>query len=230
VPEVRVTATAPLPDGGATLSPADLLGVLGALDHAEQLMRERAAQFCDDCAVHPAGACESHVEDLDQADAYAALAGRLEDGDVAARLAAAESAGSVAAARDLDKDQVLARISESAGLLSWYVGVWGDLGYASPEPGQHAIPPLGERSAGCLEGARAATRVIDAITRDLAELRVQPADEILADEDARDAAAADAAMAEPGDFHRLIPAGECIDTDCTEAGEHSADRRGPGAS
>jgi len=69
--------TAVLPDGSATLAPADLIEVLGALEHAATLLRERAAAWCDDCTRHPAGACESHVEDLDQADAYAALAARL---------------------------------------------------------------------------------------------------------------------------------------------------------
>jgi hypothetical protein len=62
---------------GRVLSPAELTVVLGALDHAEQLLRERAAAYCDDCATHPAGACEEHVDQLDQADDYQVLAARL---------------------------------------------------------------------------------------------------------------------------------------------------------
>jgi hypothetical protein len=78
---IRVLAaepsTAVLPDGSGTLSPADLIEVLGALDHAEQLLRERAGAWCDSCVTSLAGACPEHVDDLDQADTYRALAGRL---------------------------------------------------------------------------------------------------------------------------------------------------------
>jgi hypothetical protein len=56
---------------------ADLPAVLGALDHAEQLMRERAAAWCQECTADDSGACSQHLDDLDQADAYAALAARL---------------------------------------------------------------------------------------------------------------------------------------------------------
>jgi hypothetical protein len=56
-------------DGSAALAPADLVEVLGALDHAAGFLAERAAQWCEDCARHPANACEAHVDDLDQAAA-----------------------------------------------------------------------------------------------------------------------------------------------------------------
>jgi hypothetical protein len=72
-------STAVAPDGSAVLAPADLLQVLGGLDHAEALLRERAAAWCDDCASSPAEACQRHLDDLDQADAYRAVAARLGD-------------------------------------------------------------------------------------------------------------------------------------------------------
>jgi len=72
-------------DGSAALSPADLVQVLGALEHAAAFLRERAGQHCDSCSVHPAGACQSHVDDLDQADAYRALAGRLGENQMTSR-------------------------------------------------------------------------------------------------------------------------------------------------
>jgi hypothetical protein len=64
-------------EDGAILPGPELQAVLGALDHAAVFLEERAEQHCDACVTHPAGACESHVDDLDQAGAYRALAGRL---------------------------------------------------------------------------------------------------------------------------------------------------------
>jgi hypothetical protein len=51
-----------------------------ALDDAEQYRRRRAADWCGDCETAPEGACEKHLEDLDQADAYRDLAARLAGG------------------------------------------------------------------------------------------------------------------------------------------------------
>jgi hypothetical protein len=82
-------------------------------------------------------------------------------------------------------DHYLERITDAAELLTWRVGVWNDLGYASPEPGQHAIPPLGERSADAIEGAHGAIAVIDQMSRDLHALRAQLVGEIRTDQDAR---------------------------------------------
>ncbi|MGO9080382.1 MAG: hypothetical protein ACLQDY_15290 [Streptosporangiaceae bacterium] len=65
--------------GGATLSHPDLLLVLGALDHAATFLRERAAQWCEDCVRHAAGACDAHLDDLAAAGAYRAVAIRLGD-------------------------------------------------------------------------------------------------------------------------------------------------------
>lgn len=70
-------ATGVLADGSATLAPADLVEVLGALEHAEQLMRERADAWCEECATAPSEACQAHLDQLDQADAYRALTARL---------------------------------------------------------------------------------------------------------------------------------------------------------
>lgn len=56
---------------------ADRPEILGALDHAEQLMRERAAAGCEACNTVPGDPCDTCLEGLDQADAYAALAARL---------------------------------------------------------------------------------------------------------------------------------------------------------
>lgn len=67
-------------DGSAVLGPDDLITVAAALDHAEQLLRERASAWCDDCITSPSGACPEHLDDLDRADLYAALAARLGEG------------------------------------------------------------------------------------------------------------------------------------------------------
>jgi hypothetical protein len=63
---------------GRALSPADAVIVRQALADAELGRRAQAAAWCADCEAHPAGACESHVDDLDQADAYRELAAALE--------------------------------------------------------------------------------------------------------------------------------------------------------
>jgi hypothetical protein len=76
--EIRGSRTASGVDAGtATILPADLPTVLGALDDAATLHRERAEAYCEACVTHPAGACDSHIDDLDQAEAYQALAARL---------------------------------------------------------------------------------------------------------------------------------------------------------
>ncbi|HEY3982037.1 MAG TPA: hypothetical protein VGM79_32610, partial [Streptosporangiaceae bacterium] len=64
-------------EDGATLTGAELSVVLGALGHGAVFLAERAARHCEACATHPAGACESHVDDLDAADDYRLLAARL---------------------------------------------------------------------------------------------------------------------------------------------------------
>ena len=63
---------------GRTVSPADAVILGQALADAEAYRRDRAGAWCADCQHHPAGACEGHVDDLDQADAYAGLAAQLQ--------------------------------------------------------------------------------------------------------------------------------------------------------
>ena len=63
---------------GRALSPADASVFGRALADAEAYRRGRAAEWCAGSQEHPAGACEGHVDDLDQADAYRQLANALE--------------------------------------------------------------------------------------------------------------------------------------------------------
>jgi len=62
---------------GRVLSPADLAAVIRALEDAAAYRRDRAAAYCYDCADSPAEACEAHLDDLDQADAYDQVAATL---------------------------------------------------------------------------------------------------------------------------------------------------------
>jgi ADP-ribose pyrophosphatase YjhB (NUDIX family) len=101
------TRTAALADGSAVLSAADLTLVLGALDCAEDRMRDRACEPCPDCDAAPAGMCGEHADDFDLADAWQAVMTRLgaEVGSAAeaARLAACvagDGAAEVVAALD----------------------------------------------------------------------------------------------------------------------------------
>ncbi len=66
---------------GRSVSPADAATIGRALDDAERYRRERVEAYCYECAQHPAGACEGHLDDLDQADAYAALGRQLQQED-----------------------------------------------------------------------------------------------------------------------------------------------------
>jgi hypothetical protein len=77
-------------------------------------------------------------------------------------------------------------LEDMAGLISFYVGVWHDFGYADPpSPECQVIPPLGERSAKAITGGHEAIEAIDQLARRLAALRVQLADELRADQDVR---------------------------------------------
>jgi hypothetical protein len=77
-------------------------------------------------------------------------------------------------------------IEEQAGLISWKVGVWHDLGYENPpSPECKPIPPLGERSAEAIQGAHAAIEEIDRLAERLAGLRQQLVTELRQDKDAR---------------------------------------------
>ncbi len=60
---------------GRTLSPASLAVLRSAL--ADAIEYRRPSGSCSDCDAHPAGLCEPHADDLDQADLFAALAKQL---------------------------------------------------------------------------------------------------------------------------------------------------------
>jgi hypothetical protein len=67
---------------GRAISPADAVIIRQALADAEQHRRERVDAYCYDCASSPMEACETHLDDLDQADAYRDLAAELgKEGD-----------------------------------------------------------------------------------------------------------------------------------------------------
>lgn len=62
---------------GRVISPADPAAIRRALADAERYRRDRATGWCGDCQDHPAEACEDHLDDLGQADAYRDLAAKL---------------------------------------------------------------------------------------------------------------------------------------------------------
>jgi hypothetical protein len=64
---------------GRAISPADAATIRRALADAESTRRDQTAAWCGDCQGHPAGACDQHVDDLDQANSYRDLAHVLSD-------------------------------------------------------------------------------------------------------------------------------------------------------
>ncbi|MGO9080457.1 MAG: hypothetical protein ACLQDY_15670 [Streptosporangiaceae bacterium] len=64
------------PGGTATVGPADLPVVLGALEDAAELLEQRAAHWCEACETTPAE-CDLHQADLDAAGRYRALASTM---------------------------------------------------------------------------------------------------------------------------------------------------------
>jgi hypothetical protein len=67
--------------GTATIATAQAAVIRQALADAEAYRRRRAGDWCGDCATVPAGACDTHLDDLDQADAYAELGCQQQEGD-----------------------------------------------------------------------------------------------------------------------------------------------------
>ena len=59
------------------LTEAQAATALKALVDAENYRRVRADRWCGSCEQHPAGACEDHLNDLDLADEFRALAVEL---------------------------------------------------------------------------------------------------------------------------------------------------------
>ena len=88
-----------------------------------------------------------------------------------------------------------AGIEDATGLLAVRIGAWNHFGYAAPESGQAAIPPLGERSAEAIKAGHGAIEVIDEIVRELHSLRDVLIIELRTDEDVR-AVRVDAMLAE----------------------------------
>jgi hypothetical protein len=66
--------------GAVTLTAEQLATVLGALADAQGYRMREADAFCGDCDTSPAGACWRHLNDLDAAQEYHALAARLPKG------------------------------------------------------------------------------------------------------------------------------------------------------
>jgi hypothetical protein len=64
-------------DQAAALTAADLATVLDALAVAAEYRRYRPSLTCEACTVHPADLCEACATDLDRADEYDQLAGRI---------------------------------------------------------------------------------------------------------------------------------------------------------
>ncbi len=63
---------------GRSLSPADAAVLGQALTDARDYRMKQAAEFCTDCEKHPAGACETHIDAIDQAGEYLVLARQLQ--------------------------------------------------------------------------------------------------------------------------------------------------------
>jgi hypothetical protein len=62
---------------GRPLSPGQVATVRAGLGDAARYRTDRAAAWCDDCTDHPSGCCERHLDDLEAAERYRALAGQI---------------------------------------------------------------------------------------------------------------------------------------------------------
>lgn len=76
-------------------------------------------------------------------------------------------------------------LEDAVSLLGVRVGLWNYSGYAAPEKGQAAIPPLGERKAEAIKAGHAAIDIIDDIIAEARHLRDQLIRELRTDEDLR---------------------------------------------
>jgi hypothetical protein len=68
--------------GAVTITSAQAAVIAQALDDAQAYRRRRAEAWCSDCETAPEGACQDHLADLDQADAYAELGRQLAAADI----------------------------------------------------------------------------------------------------------------------------------------------------
>ena len=62
---------------GLLLTPRDKRLLLAALTEAADYREGRSTLFCEACQSADAGACDEHATDIDQAEAYRALARRI---------------------------------------------------------------------------------------------------------------------------------------------------------
>lgn len=118
-------------------------------------------------------------------------------------------------------------LEEQAGLISWYVGVWHDLGYENPPtPDCKPIPPLGERSAQAVKGARDAIGEIGNLIRQLHALRAQLVSELRQNEDIM------AGRGKPGSHLQAEPGAQLAGDEplpgCPTCGAPSIPLRAPG--
>ena len=73
VEEAKAAPLAP----AATLDHGQAATALDALEVAAEYRRYRASLTCEDCAASPTEVCAGHETDLDRADEYDTLAGRI---------------------------------------------------------------------------------------------------------------------------------------------------------
>ena len=65
------------PGSPLMLTPRDRRSVLAAIAEAAEAREARASAWCDQCREAAAGMCDEHADDIDQAEAYRALARRI---------------------------------------------------------------------------------------------------------------------------------------------------------
>jgi len=75
--EARAALLSAYEAAAVMLTAAEVATVLDGLAIAAECRRYRASLICQACAEHPAGLCEDHQADLDQADEYDVLARQI---------------------------------------------------------------------------------------------------------------------------------------------------------
>jgi hypothetical protein len=158
-PDTRVTT-----DGGATLSPADLLTVLSALAVAAGVYRLRGTSPCREC-VSLGALCEAHAGDLEEFRACRGVAVRLGDLTPAVTLPGPAVAGPAGAGPlqrlRLLQERYMRLLSVSrAAVAARRDGDADPAGYVAAELEERGqVPPLGMHPAELL-AATAQTAVL----------------------------------------------------------------------
>lgn len=153
-PVTRVTA-----DGGATLSPADLLTVLSALAVAAGVYRLRGTSPCREC-VSLGAMCEAHAGDVEEFRACRAVASRLGDLTPAVTLPGPVQPGpagaGVAQRLRLLQDRYMRLLAVSrAAVAARRDGDEDPLAYVAAELAERGqVPPPGMHPAELLAAAR----------------------------------------------------------------------------